>query len=435
MAHVDDEFSPSEIKQDNRERGIIETQSSREMPTNTMNMHSFHRHDLSSTSDTSGSQNSTLDHMKANVASPQLYNQQYMSQINSSNGVNMNATDPQLYNQQNMSQEYFFNNISPNATNSELYNQPNMFKNEFLQSTAFNKTSFDQSNNQSDGQMSGSIRPCDIICDESQPKKFKSCSQDPEAIKCLLKQFDKMFPINKLKFKEIEYDQCKNCNKKCFDIENNDLYYNLKDDVVLCKDCLQQGKFSDETSFTDYRPINEIKNKLKISDLDILSAVYKNGDNWTAIAKELDTFEEECVIRFLKIDLTEKMTLDAPVFQYSANRIIALVSFLCTCVDPKVASEFSKEILINFEKGHSEEVLISLGLHVAKISTSKVLLSEEQKFERVCEVLLQAQARKLELKEQTLKELNNFFTSQKSELLKYRDVYRSELEEMRKEKN
>lgn len=341
-----------------------------------------------------------------------------------------NSSQMNMHPGYNMSQNNSFNN-----THSQFYDQQRMFQKEFLHYPSIKGTRDDQFNNQVNGQGVGFIRPCDIICDESRPKKYKSWSQDPKAFKTLLNHFDKMFPINQMKFKEIAYDQCKNCNKKCKNIENNDLYFNLKDDIVLCKNCLRQGKFSDETAYSDYKAISEIKNKIKISDLDILTAVYKNGDDWTAIAQELDTPEEECVIRFLKIDLTEKMALDGPVFEYSANRIMAVVSFICTCVDPKIASEFAKAILRNYDNGYSEEDLISKGLFEAKNFTPTVLSLEEKKFERVCEVLLLAQTRKLELKELALKDLNNHFTSQKTELVKYRDMYRAEFEEMRKEKN
>lgn len=253
--------------------------------------------------------------------------------------------------------------------------------------------------------------------------------KDEDALDELINSFDKTFKPNEMEYELFDYDKCVKCDQK------EVLFFNLKNSSVLCQYCLRNGEFSDDITFSNFIPLSEISEKLKLTDKLVLSAVYKHGDDWSAIAKELETPEEECVVRFLKINLTQKCTLDFPVFHQSKNRIMSVVSFLCTCVDQKLASEFAREIIKTYEHGHTEEELITNALMVCQARAKQILGSERKKFERAFEVIIQSQIRKLELKEATLKDLNNQFTNERTELGKFRDLYKTELDELRREKN
>ncbi|ELQ76850.1 hypothetical protein THOM_0137, partial [Trachipleistophora hominis] len=55
------------------------------------------------------------------------------------------------------------------------------------------------------------------------------------------------------------------------------------------------------------------------------------------------------VLRFLKKELVSVRDVDGDVLMCSGNRIMSVVSFLCSCVDARVAAVFARRIICDYE--------------------------------------------------------------------------------------
>ncbi|ELQ76849.1 Chromatin remodeling factor subunit, transcription factor, partial [Trachipleistophora hominis] len=115
--------------------------------------------------------------------------------------------------------------------------------------------------------------------------------------------------------------------------------------------------------------------------------------------------------------------------------------------DPKLTT-LDKETTVNKEQ-HSiahdnyesttpnqnikHSILIKNALKAAQHKAKELLTIEENKMVRLVKVILEAQMKKMELKEEAFNDLKGNFKNERIELMKIREGYKSEIEEIKKE--
>lgn len=257
-----------------------------------------------------------------------------------------------------------------------------------------------------------------------------------EFIEKNIKSINESFKEQELKEKKIMPEKSCACN-------NDKTYYNLKDSTIICHECLEKGNYPSNVSFSDFFPLSDISMYLTdLDDSNLLESIRKFNDDWQKVADEVKMSKEECILRFLKkellsLDSIKNIPLD--VLTTSDNRIMSVVSFLCSCVDARVAAAFAKSIITNYEKNNCDEIdvkhaaLIKEALKDAQKKARELLVLERQKLVRLTEVLVEAQIKKMELKEEAFGDLKNSFKNERIELVKIREGYKGEIEEIKKE--
>lgn len=253
-----------------------------------------------------------------------------------------------------------------------------------------------------------------------------------EQLDKFLKMIQKTFFPQEFEYNTFDAKKC--INQEENNCESDNLFFNLKDSTIVCLNCKQKGFFPDIITYSDFMPVNDYKKSLKLDDLEVLRAVYKYQDDWNKISTELDTSKAECVLRFLKMDLsTQFQNINVPIFDNSKNRIMSVVSFLCSIIEPKLASQFARDIIQNYGKGKSENELIKDAFVQLKSSSAELVTLEFDKAKRIIEVILESQMKKMQLKEDAIHDLIKQSKGERQELSRLRNVYRNEFEELKKE--
>ncbi|ELA46436.1 hypothetical protein VCUG_02072 [Vavraia culicis subsp. floridensis] len=326
-------------------------------------------------------------------------------------------------------------------------------------------------------------------------------------------------------FKENDFTEKKIPPIKTCQCPTTESSYNLKDTTIVCESCLKRGRYPDSISRSDFRSLQDIEPYLTdISDENLLSGVRRYGDDWQRVAQHMNVTKEECVLRFLKKELVGVRDVDVEVLMSSGNRIMSVVSFLCSCVDARVAAVFARSVICDYEKEsgvensredgaensredraensredeavnsredgvensredgaensredraensreenknhesdhvdennqisstkyvHDEQngtttdkqsvkhsILVTNALAAAQDKAKELLILEQDKMIRLVEVILEAQVKKMELKEEAFTDLKGSFKNERIELMKIREGYKSEIEEIRKE--
>lgn len=314
-------------------------------------------------------------------------------------------------------------------------------------------------------------------------------------------------------FKENDFTEKKIPPIKTCQCPTTESSYNLKDTTIVCDSCLKRGRYPDIISHSDFRSLQDIEPYLTdINDEQLLSGVRRYGDDWQRVAQHMNVTKEECVLRFLKKELVGVRDVDVDVLMSSGNRIMSVVSFLCSCVDARVAAVFARNVICDYEKesgiensreegiensreegiedgreeviensreendcengreekknhgsdhvdendqiggtngnksvhdeqngtttdkqGVKHSILVTNALAAAQNKAKELLILEQDKMIRLVEVILEAQIKKMELKEEAFTDLKGSFKNERIELMKIREGYKSEIEEIRKE--
>ncbi|TBU06190.1 SWIRM domain-containing protein, partial [Hamiltosporidium tvaerminnensis] len=214
-------------------------------------------------------------------------------------------------------------------------------------------------------------------------------------------------------------------------------YYCDKLNIFICGECYDKGIYpmgcvSD--MFIKYsKSIITCERWSLKEELLLLEGIEKYEDDWNRVSEYVGTKSmEQCVLHFLKMPISDdiiykniEMCKDVSI-STSTNPIMSVIAFICSCVHPSVASEASKWAIQRFSDDIAKMTGVIFGVAGYKAMEQKCV--EEKKVERLLQVLVESQIKKMELKIEDFKVLCGVVEKERSDLNRARDNYRKEIE-------
>ncbi|TBT98069.1 SWIRM domain-containing protein, partial [Hamiltosporidium magnivora] len=218
---------------------------------------------------------------------------------------------------------------------------------------------------------------------------------------------------------------------------NECCYYCDKLNIFICGVCYDKGIYpmgcvSD--MFIKYsKSIITCERWSLKEELLLLEGIEKYEDDWNRVSEYVGTKSmEQCVLHFLKMPISDdiiykniEMCKDVSI-STSTNPIMSVIAFICSCVHPSVASEASKWAIQRFSDDIAKMTGVIFGVAGYKAMEQKCV--EEKKVERLLQVLVESQIKKMELKIEDFKVLCGVVEKERSDLNRARDNYRKEIE-------
>ncbi len=246
--------------------------------------------------------------------------------------------------------------------------------------------------------------------------------------------------------------KCKTCEADC-----TALYYHCPGGKInLCPGCFTSGQYGTEVSAAgDFVKIDTSAFAASASNasgsgsdwsdeetLRLLEAVEKYSDSgvnmaannvWDAIAENVGRTREACLLQFLRLPVTEILgnstnsatalpaSLAAFPFSQSENPVLSVVTFLAANVHPRVAAVASQAALAEMSKLEESSTttaaaaaaatainlqqVASVALASAAANAQSLAVMEEERLQYWRDALLETQLKKLQLKLDSLDEL------------------------------
>lgn len=253
---------------------------------------------------------------------------------------------------------------------------------------------------------------------------------------------------------------CKSCQEECSSSSNLTAYYhNPTGKINLCSSCFTTGKYSPEMSSTDFIKIDPSSfpssGPSSNSDwteeelLKLMEAIEKYSDSgvnmaannvWDAIAENVGKTREACLLQFLKLPIGENLnsTLDSSLltsisgssflnfpFSQSENPVLSVLAFLAGHVHPRVAAVASQAALSELSKLEGQEnidmqAVASTALACASAHAQNLATAESNRVAYWRDLLIETQLKKLQLKIESLEELEKFVEEERKEIEKQR---------------
>jgi len=252
---------------------------------------------------------------------------------------------------------------------------------------------------------------------------------------------------------------CKSCQGECSSTVNSTAYYHnpvLK--INLCYNCYTTGKYSSEMASADFVKIDPSSfpssGPSSSSDwteeelLKLMEAIEKYSDSgvnmaannvWDAIAENVGKPRETCLLQFLKLPTGEHLSssdssvlssistssfLNFP-FSQSENPVLSVLAFLAGHVHPRVAAVASQAALSELSKLEGQENLdmqavAATALACASAHAQNLASAESNRIAYWRDLLIETQLKKLQLKIESLEELEKVVEEERKEIEKQR---------------
>ena len=252
---------------------------------------------------------------------------------------------------------------------------------------------------------------------------------------------------------------CKSCQGECSSTVNSTAYYHnpiLK--INLCCNCFTTGKYSSEMASADFVKIDPSSfpssGPSSSSDwteeelLKLMEAIEKYSDSgvnmaannvWDAIAENVGKPREACLLQFLKLPTAEHLSssdssvlgsistssfLNFP-FSQSENPVLSVLAFLAGHVHPRVAAVASQAALSELSKLEGQENLdmqavAATALACASAHAKNLASAESNRIAYWRDLLIETQLKKLQLKIESLEELEKVVEEERKEIEKQR---------------
>ncbi|KAI9289751.1 hypothetical protein BC943DRAFT_315067 [Umbelopsis sp. AD052] len=250
---------------------------------------------------------------------------------------------------------------------------------------------------------------------------------------------------------------CDSCKADCTDVR----YQSLKiKNTQVCPDCFLEGRFSSTMSSGDFlrvegnmdRPAAE-EEWTPREQLLLLEGIEKYNDDWLLVSEHVGTRkQEQCIMQFLQApiqdnivkslaELTEEEQTNKTIpFENAENPVMTLVAFLAGAVNPAVgavAAQSALKVMLESpmeeqqrdsdeEEGsshYSREILekaTATGLASAIEQAHALARHEDAEIQRMIQIVLTTQLKKLDLKLQQYEELEQSLVNEQKELEKQR---------------
>lgn len=251
---------------------------------------------------------------------------------------------------------------------------------------------------------------------------------------------------------------CTSCNKLMnISSAEEKIYFSEKGKVVLCVICFNRGKYPSTYSYADF---HLLKSRLirqlwtEKEEMLLIEGIEMYKDDWKAVAEYVKTKTlEQCVLHFLKMGIQDpflemkaiSFSENKMPFNYTLNPVMSTVAFLASAVHPGVASAAAKaavnEIYKESLENKSEDGWLNDRLNeIAAVALSSCLsraheqkLLEEGKKERLLELLVESEMKRVDLKVSEFTDLARTLKKEREDLEKMRETYRKAHLETRKE--
>ncbi|KAI5185085.1 SWI/SNF related-matrix-associated actin-dependent regulator of chromatin subfamily C [Nematocida homosporus] len=255
--------------------------------------------------------------------------------------------------------------------------------------------------------------------------------------------------------------ECTECHKSMNGLSGEDkIYFADKERIILCKSCFDLGRYPSNFSYTNFHlleagVIRQIWTPEE--EMLLLEGIEGYKDNWKAVAAHVKTKTvEQCVLHFLKMGIQDPLIemeaisfIESKVlFNYTLNPVMSTVAFLASVVHPGVASAAAKAAAEEIQRLAGEKqdqveeapwlndrlneiAAVALSACLSRAEEQKSL--EEGKKERLLELLVESELKRIEHKIAEFTELSNTLKKERSDLEKMRETYRKAHFEARKE--
>lgn len=244
---------------------------------------------------------------------------------------------------------------------------------------------------------------------------------------------------------------CKACAEDCSSL----YFHNPSGKLNLCSGCFSGGRYGPEVASSDFIKIDTASfgstsnNSIAGNDwtdaevLKLLEAVEKYSDSgvnmaannvWDAIAESVGRSREACLLQFLRLPVTELLASssagDLPAnflafpFSQSENPVLSVVAFLAAQVHPRVAGVAAQAALAEVDRLGSAvdgmQQAAGVALAAAAVHARDLALAEEKRLACWRETLVETQLKKLQLKLDSLDELERMVEEDRKEVEKQR---------------
>lgn len=252
---------------------------------------------------------------------------------------------------------------------------------------------------------------------------------------------------------------CDSCKQDCTDAR----YQSLKiKNTQVCPDCFLEGRFSATMSSGDFlrvegnmdHPAPEEEWTTQ-EQLLLLDAVEKYNDNWLLISEHVGTrTKEQCITQFIQSPIQdsivkaltdvseEEATYKKVPFENAENPVMTLIAFLAGAVNPAVgavAAQSALRVLLeapaddqvagdedsddegtSYYSRESLEKATAAGLTSAIEQAHALAKHEDAEIQRMVQIAITTQVKKLDLKLQQYEELEQSLMNEQKDLEKQR---------------
>lgn len=260
---------------------------------------------------------------------------------------------------------------------------------------------------------------------------------------------------------------CKSCQGECSSSSSLTAYYHSPSNGInLCSSCFTNGKYSSEMSSADFVKIDPSSFAASTTSssqdwseeelLKLLEAVEKYSDSgvnmaannvWDAIAESVGKSREACLIQFLKLPTSELLSrttsqadsdflssssssvsssvfINFP-FSQSENPVLSVLAFLAGHVHPRVAAVASQAALAELSRCENiqnvdMQGIAATALACASAHAHNLATAESNRIAYWKDLLVETQLKKLQLKMESLEELERIVDEERKEIEKQR---------------
>lgn len=253
---------------------------------------------------------------------------------------------------------------------------------------------------------------------------------------------------------------CSGCSREMNGVEGKEqIYFSDRSRLMLCSSCFAEGKYPPAYTYNSFYLLEAGVVRQVWSpeeEMLLLEGIEMYKDDWRAVAAYVKSKTvEQCVLHFLKMGIQDTLiemeslsfSENKLPFNYTLNPVMATVAFLASVVHPGVASNAAKaaaEEIRRITQGSEKEegksrinerlneiAAVALSSCAARAEQQKVL--EEGKKERLLELLVESEMKRIEEKMAEYAELSNILKKEREDLKKMREAYRKAHLEARKE--